>query len=98
MPKHNVFMAVLAAGSSRRFGPEDKLAQRFRGQRLGQHVCRNAPVDWLLASRAFVITSSLDHPCQPAWLDAGFRVAMNPDADQGMGSSVANAARRAIKM
>ena len=98
MAKHKVFFAVLAAGSSRRFGEEDKLAQPFRGQRLGQHVCRNAPVDWVPGARAFVIASSLDHPCQPAWLDAGFRVAMNPQAAEGMGNSVANAARRAIKM
>lgn len=97
MAKPKVLMAVLAAGSSRRFGDEDKLAARFRGKPLGAHICDNAPVDRIAPDCAFVITSREDHPCRPAWEKAGFRIALNARADQGMGTSVALAALLAQK-
>lgn len=90
-------MAVLAAGASRRFGDADKLAQPFRGKPLGRHVCDNAPVDRIAPACAYVIASSLDHPCAPAWREAGFGVALNPRCKEGMGTSVAEAASLALR-
>ena len=90
-------MAVLAAGSSRRFGDEDKLAASFRGKRLGEHVGDNAPVDRIAPGCAVVITANDHHPCREAWEQAGFRLALNARADRGMGTSVALAAILAMK-
>ena len=92
-----MFMAVLAAGSSRRFGTDDKLAARFRGKRLGEHVCDNAPVDRIAPGCAVVIAARTDHPCREAWEKAGFQIALNARAQGGMGTSVALAALLAQK-
>ncbi len=88
-------VAVLAAGQSRRFGASDKLCATFQGKPLGLHVCE------MLARARFalrpqhrvVITSDESHPCADAWKEAGFSVVLNPSADEGMGTSVAAAAR-----
>lgn len=85
-------MAVLAAGASRRFGETDKLAQRLRGKRLGEHICDQAPMDRIASNGAVVITPAEDHPCRAAWERAGFQLALNARADEGMGTSVALAA------
>ncbi|MEL6540049.1 MAG: nucleotidyltransferase family protein [Pseudomonadota bacterium] len=90
-------MAVLAAGASRRFGKKDKLAVRFRGKRLGEHVCDNAPLDRIAKSCAVVITANKDHTCRAAWEKAGFQLALNARADDGMGTSVALAALLATR-
>lgn len=90
-------MAVLAAGASRRFGDEDKLAARFRGKRLGEHVCGQAPMDRIMSGGAVVITARKDHPCREAWEKAGFQLALNAQADEGMGTSVALAALLAMR-
>lgn len=97
MAERRVFMAVLAAGSSRRFGEDDKLAARFRGKRLGEHICDNAPMDRIAAGSAVVIASRTDHPCREAWEKAGFQIALNARAQGGMGTSVALAALLAQK-
>lgn len=97
MASGRVFMAVLAAGSSRRFGEADKLTAPFRGKLLGEHVCVNAPVDRIAPGCAIVVTSKFDHPCAPAWRAAGFDMAINTRASQGMGTSVAEAARLALR-
>ena len=85
-------MAVLAAGASRRFGENDKLAARFRGKRLGEHICDTAPLNCIAKSCAMVITANKDHACRAAWENAGFQLALNAQADEGMGTSVALAA------
>ena len=97
MAERRVFMAVLAAGSSRRFGQDDKLAARFRGKRLGEHICDNAPIDRIAPGSAVVIASRTDHPCRKAWEKAGFQIALNGRAQWGMGTSVALAALLAKK-
>jgi CTP:molybdopterin cytidylyltransferase MocA len=87
-------VAVLAAGASRRFGAADKLIADLRGEPLGLHAVRAIPQE-LFAIR-FVIASTSDHPLTPRWRASGFDVHENPDASQGMGTSVALAARQAI--
>ncbi len=90
-------MGLLAAGASRRFGDQDKLTQPFRGKKLGEHVCEAAPLEKIAPGCATVITSSLDHPCAPAWREAGFNVALNSRSEEGMGTSVALAASLAMR-
>lgn len=97
MVRNKVYMAVLAAGASRRFGEKDKLAARFRGKPLGEHVCDNAPMDRFAKGNAVVITAIIDHPCRTAWEKAGFQLALNARADDGMGTSVALAALLAMQ-
>ena len=93
MAEPRIAIAVLAAGSSRRFGARDKLAQPFRGALLGEHVVRAAPREAF--SNAWVITSQPQHRCEPAWREAGFDMAINPEASRGMSTSVALAGQRA---
>lgn len=88
-----VAVAVLAAGQSRRFGEADKLVAPFRGTMLGLHACRTLSL--LPFARRWAIASDTRHSCAKGWREAGFTVALNPDADTGMGSSVALAARLA---
>jgi len=85
--------AVLAAGQSRRFGADDKLAASFNGLRLGELV--PATLAGLGFAERWVITRRDDHPCAPGWRKAGFAVAINERAAEGMGQSLALAARLA---
>lgn len=88
-------VAVLAAGQSRRFGPDDKLAARFQGALLGEWACRTlAGLD--LAQR-WVIAARAGHPCAARWQADGFAIAENAQAAAGMGTSVALAARLALQ-
>ncbi len=81
-----VLIAILAAGKSRRFGT-DKLAAHYNGQPLGAHVLSAAqstghPIMW--------ITSNTD-----SWTPTDCEILCNPCADQGLGTSVALAAKTA---
>ena len=91
--RRNIGVALLAAGSSRRFGDADKLTAEFDGLMLGQHAAFVFPLG--LVSRAWVIVSAHGHPCEPGWRSMGFEPIVNPDAPEGMGASVALAARLA---
>ncbi|MEM6859014.1 MAG: nucleotidyltransferase family protein [Pseudomonadota bacterium] len=97
MAERRIFIAVLAAGSSRRFGEEDKLAASFRGKRLGEHVTSNIPLELAAPGCASVITSEFGHPCEQSWKEAGFGISPNPRANEGIGTSVARAVRLSVK-
>ena len=84
-------VALLAAGASRRFGEADKLAADFKGRPLGEHAALAIPVEQF--ERAWVITSASDHPCEPEWRARRFEPLVNPRASEGMGTSVALAAK-----
>ena len=86
-------VAVLAAGASRRFGTKDKLAAEFRGRMLGLHATHAIPRETF--EHAWVIASDVDHPCADGWRSAGFELQANPRAAEGMGTSVALAAKLA---
>lgn len=86
-----VTTAILAAGRSRRFGKADKLRAPFRGKALGLHAA--ATLAKLASQHRIIITSRLHHMCASGWQDAGFSLVKNPNADEGMGTSVAVAAR-----
>ena len=89
----SLMIAVLAAGQSRRFGPSDKLCAIFRDKPLGLHV--TDVLSRLDAEHRVVIAADENHPCAKGWQSAGFSVVRNPNADEGMGTSVAVAARLA---
>lgn len=91
--RRNIGVALLAAGSSRRFGEADKLAAEFDGLMLGQHAAFAFPLEFV--RQAWVIVPALGHLCEPGWRAMGFDPVVNPDAEKGMGSSVALAARLA---
>jgi len=84
-------VAILAAGRSARFGAEDKLTAPFRGKPLGLHTAE-VLTDFDFLHR-WVIARTADHPCVPGWASAGFDAVVNPDAAEGMGSSLRCAAR-----
>ena len=86
-------VALLAAGSSRRFGDADKLCAEFRGRPLGEHAADAVPVE--LFERAWVITRAPDHLCEPHWRARRFEPLLNPRAGEGQGTSVALAATAA---
>ena len=97
MAEPRIFVAVLAAGASRRFGDADKLAAEFAGKRLGEHVCANIPVERAAPAATMVIASTFDHPCQPEWQKAGFGVVLNVDSAAGMSTSLNLAVRTACR-
>ncbi len=88
-----VAVAILAAGQSRRFGDQDKLSALLNGKPLGLHVCDTiAPLGF---DHRWVIASDPSHPCADGWNAAGFAAVTNPQAEAGMGTSVALAAQLA---
>lgn len=87
-------VAVLAAGQSVRFGPQDKLAAPLGAALLGEHAART--LRELGFSRRWVIAGRADHPCAPGWAAAGFAVSVNAEAASGMGTSLALAAQLAL--
>lgn len=89
-------VAILAAGRSARFGAEDKLAAPFLGKPLGLHTA-DALIG-LDVLRRWVIVWTVDHPCVPGWMSAGFEPVVNPDAADGMASSLRCAAERALEI
>lgn len=91
--RRNIGVALLAAGSSRRFGEADKLAVEFDGLMLGQHAAFAFPLEHVRC--AWVIVPAFGHPCEPGWRTMGFDPVVNKVAQEGMGTSVALAARLA---
>ncbi|GAA4762366.1 nucleotidyltransferase family protein [Novosphingobium ginsenosidimutans] len=93
MAEPRLAVAVLAAGQSRRFGPQDKLAAPFGEALLGEQAART--LGGLAFAHRWVIAARGDHPCAPGWAAAGFDIAVNDRAASGMGSSLALAAQLA---
>ncbi|QJB69506.1 nucleotidyltransferase family protein [Parasphingorhabdus halotolerans] len=89
-----MMLAILAAGSSRRFGKQDKLTALLHGKMLGLHAAEalaKSPFD----HRA-VIASSRDHPCAQDWRQLGYDVVVNREAADGQSRSVNLAAQTAV--
>lgn len=94
MARPKLCIAILAAGSSQRFGEKDKLAQELGGQMLGLHMAER--LTGLEATNRIIIATSASHPCAQKWEGLGYTVLPNLNATNGMGSSVAMAAEFAI--
>lgn len=90
MDSSDLVIAVLAAGRSKRFGVEDKLAAPFRGRPLGLHVTDT--LAGMSSARQFVIVANEQHPCAAGWRASGFETVLNAKAYLGMGTSIALAA------
>lgn len=93
IPPDKTCLAILAAGQSTRFGAEDKLTALLAGRMLGLHASASlADMGW---QRAVVIASRADHVCVPEWQAQGYDILPNPDAAQGLSTSVRLAAQAA---
>jgi len=89
----DIAVVVLAAGSSRRFGPTDKLEQKLDGQPLAFHIADTlSQLDfrWRLA-----VCQSADGEVPEGLARRGFEIVINPDPDRGQASSLALGAKRA---
>lgn len=82
-------IALLAAGRASRFGA-DKLAAPCAGLPLAGHAVRA-----VLATGFAALCVTAPGP-QPAWLPGGITALPNPRAGEGLGTSVALAAREAM--
>ncbi len=90
---NQVFLAVLAAGASARFGSTDKLAAPLHGKMLGLHITDSlSAMSWGWQA---VICSERFTKCADGWRQSGYVLIENPHAHLGMGHSVALAAKRA---
>ncbi len=88
-----VLLALLAAGGSRRFGNQDKLAASLNGEYLGMVAART--LSGIGLDQRHVIAASAEHPCATGWRELGWTITVNKAAESGMGTSVALAARLA---
>lgn len=86
-------LAILAAGQSTRFGAEDKLTAMLAGRMLGLHA--SATLSGMGWKWAVVVAARADHPCVPEWQAQGYDILPNPDAAQGLSTSVRLAAHAA---
>ena len=86
-------LAILAAGASRRFGEAGKLTQALHGKMLGLHISDN--LSGVGFGKKLVVARSAGHGCAQGWTQAGYKICENPDADDGMASSLAIAVRAA---
>ena len=86
-------LALLAAGSSQRFGDQDKLIAELGGKMLGILTAENL-LDVSCAKRIVVAPS--DHPCVRQWMDLGFDVLANDQGADGQAVSVRMAAKAAL--
>jgi len=87
-------VAILAAGQSRRFGKQDKLAALLRGKMLGLHIAQT--LAGLSCEQRIVIAASESHPCSKGWRELGYEIIANPNAHAGMGTSLSLAAKVAL--
>lgn len=82
---------LLAAGESRRFGAEDKLAQPFRGQPLVVHAAK------LLASFPFARHIAVVSGATRADIPPSLTQICNPDPARGLGTSLGLGVAEAVK-
>ncbi len=77
---------LLAAGSSRRFGPQDKLHAPLAGGPLIRHAAR--PLADTGLAGLFVVHRPEDRRTPAELADLGFRPVANPDHAEGIASSI----------
>lgn len=90
---NGVALAILAAGSSRRFGTQDKLAALLHKKMLGLHAAETLAN--IAFAHRFVIASKSDHPCTNRWREMGYSIVTNGHAEFGQSTSVRLAAQTA---
>lgn len=80
---------LLAAGRSSRFGPNDKLAQTWRGQPLGAHIAETL-AEFPFAGRIAVTSGQ-----GPDYAALGYEAVTNEAPDQGLSRSIRLGVERA---
>lgn len=83
-------VALLGAGSSRRFGEDDKLAAQFHGRPLIEWA---ALAGRTIAADAHLVVTGPDQ--SPDLTALGYARIVNPEANEGLGTSIRCAARHA---
>lgn len=83
----NISAIILAAGQSKRFGPENKLLSAYKGAPLIHH-CLNTLLSGPFTDRILVTGHDAMH-IEPHVRKLPVRIAFNPDYEHGMGSSLA---------
>ncbi len=86
-------LALLAAGQSRRFGDQDKLAAWLGRNMLGLHAAKSGAG---LPFAHKLVIGSPDHRCAKQWRELGYQIIANEDAARGQATSVRLAAAQAI--
>ncbi len=86
-------LALLAAGQSRRFGDQDKLAALLGENMLGLHAAETGTG---LPFAHKLVIGSPDHRCAKQWRGLGYQIIANEDAALGQATSVRLAASHAI--
>lgn len=86
-------LALLAAGQSRRFGDQDKLAALLGENMLGLHAAKTG-ADMPFAHK--LVIGSPKHRCAGQWRELGYQIIANEDAALGQATSVRLAASHAI--
>lgn len=79
-------LVLLAAGSSRRFGSEDKLLAEVRGEPLIRHALK---ITEHFSFHEVMVVVRPDHEAVAAHLPPEARLIVNPTPDAGMGTSLA---------
>jgi len=90
-----VTIAILAAGSATRFGG-GKLDVEFLGRRLGDHALE-AALELDMGQPLIVVGDPVPEFAGEAARRGRARLAVNPDADEGLATSIALAARSAAE-
>lgn len=84
---------LLAAGLSRRFGPEDKLAAPLNGGPLAGHAATTLAGLPLVGK--FAVCAAVEGPVPEVLRANGFAIVVNPAPEDGQGSSLAIGAKQA---
>ena len=82
---HKLALILIAAGSSKRFGAQDKLSADYRGQQMIGHALQTYAV-LPLSERILVLRPHSDFDRLPQ--AAEYKAIFNPNADDGMGASI----------
>ena len=81
-----ISVILLAAGASRRMGKQDKLALAYQGQSMLEHTIRQLRASAI--TELIVVRPSASKAFLPTDLSDQVTIAVNPNPDRGMTSSI----------
>lgn len=86
---------LLAAGTSERFGHEDKLLAPLAGEALALHAARR--ITELAPARRIAVCRDADGPLARQLRAIGFDIAVNPNSERGLSQSLAMGIGAAVR-